>query len=1793
MNTTDIMSSSSAGVPPASDAQQQQQPSTSAANSSLNVQVNNQGPAGASMMSPHPGPSSQPDNRYGYPYSGKQMSYAMQQRPMAPQQWPQHHIPDASSDPMSLSQPPPSNYSGQQQGYSLPPPPNMYNNPQLPPSSGNSGYWVQQQQQPRYPIHQQQYTPGYGPVHHQAYAYPPMQQSDWGRMPPMQHYPQTSQPMQQPMPLPSQQTLPPPQQLQQQQPQQAQQQLLPPPPQAPIQSQSSSSNIAAAAQALQSPGATSSLGGHDETPDDTKSIRSTSSVPPPHTPARTPAATPSASATPGTSTSNKTTSTPASSAKHAPPPTREEVLEKLCHTNDQIGPEMIMQRRAFFETVMTICERDGEALTGPPQVSKSPIDLHKLYLKVKEKGGWEQVTKDKVWKNLCVHANPDMSESSAAGYQLRRHYQRHLLRLECIETGKNMDDLIAVAEKQKKKKKEKDPASNPSSAKAGPPPPPPPQPQQSQPQQPQISQPPPPQQTLQPPPQPYSQPPHGVPQPGQPGPSYAVDANGQPIPGYGQPGLYGYGVPQGWGAPPHGYPHYGQQPRYPPHIMMPPVQQAQQPQQMQMPQQHGMPPPGPSGVTSQQQQPSAQPQQQQQPGRPPMDQASYEEHQRQVIQQQRPSSTATSNAATPQPPQCSTAPGIPEQQQQPLKTHTSIAPSTPSVATSRAPSVGVSQATSHPQSSSTSQPATSSSSAVPQTSLTSSDGSSALANQLGQPPPMGMYPPHPSMGMYGQQRMPYPSHQGIPNGYPQQPLPQQQEGQNAQQQQGQQHPGMYSHPSQQMYGQQMSQGWNPQMMRPPMPQGYPGMPGQLPPGQQPPPQSQQVQQPGQSSAEFWQHQQRTALAAASTQQQGQRKPYFPQNQPQPQASPQPSQRLQPQQQQHQTPNVSAPQQQPPIPPPQQQKMMSASQPGPSQPLPSSQVTPQTSMHHRQMAMAGPSQHLQQSQQHHLLQQHIPPPITFPPNSVEATAQQHLGPQRRLPKKSTKDLISATPRRIMMALKSNIHMEIVWALNALTVMLYDDSINPPTLSTEILNIIIEHFRASLSLVFPKAFSLDDVVPTEISSTNENSSSADIWKQVINEAEKSGETVKTKVKLPPAMKNSLGKDLNSVSRGGLKIITKDAEMPTKLKEWKDSSSLLRKKLVNKEMSYEERRKLGLPTQFAYKVAESTRCFIEQSFVKSDKVKFSKWADSDIKHFEYDDDVQPKYFENQNNIDLEDYYDHEAPLDCSLVPRPIGTFLIPDTIQAYSQLCLAWSNVIRGFSFNPANEQYLVNHNGLLRLIGRLLMLYVEKGDTPKQLSRKRKQQIDEKEGKLNIDELKETTPEEDAATKSEEEKKRAAMVSTEKDDMKSYLLEISNQLRDDAFTILSFISGSIDLFDLDSGISYPIFDALIHWTVSHSVLSKDPLVPWGIICPRDFCLEIVAKMSVIDHNVDLFLSTGSPKRIEEFVRIVSDLLHMGEDTPIREFALVIMSALCQASEDICVVAALETNIVKNVISFMEAVDSKMHEVVSTKGMNELRTNPECIGTSIGMLRRAGYLLGYIVQYETCRKPFLKYMNNLINLTISHYMDTRVAIQIASIVHMAQLANIDSVSGKCLDVPDTPSVEPEILFPNKLPKFPKTDDNDRSLPPKKGPEENKLNVPKLNGIKRPYDDDSAPSTSNSTHSLEMIVENGTPSQVNGIQQNGSHESFKSPVRINGIHKHNKDNISPKQDVKAILRNSINHKQEAAAGPTSSKRAKLEVNGVPTNGRINGTSPSTTANGPTSSAATSSSTSSMAIVT
>ncbi|MCP9261066.1 Trithorax group protein osa [Dirofilaria immitis] len=96
----------------------------------------------------------------------------------------------------------------------------------------------------------------------------------------------------------------------------------------------------------------------------------------------------------------------------------------------------------------------------------------------------------------------------------------------------------------------------------------------------------------------------------------------------------------------------------------------------------------------------------------------------------------------------------------------------------------------------------------------------------------------------------------------------------------------------------------------------------------------------------------------------------------------------------------------------------------------------------------------------------PQPMQFPAGSVEATTIS----QRRRRKLVMKDLMRVNTKRIMMALRSGLETETTWALNALNVMLYDDYAPPTVLSHTpgLLNVLVEHFRAYLSLLYPKVF-----------------------------------------------------------------------------------------------------------------------------------------------------------------------------------------------------------------------------------------------------------------------------------------------------------------------------------------------------------------------------------------------------------------------------------------------------------------------------------------------------------------------------------------------------------------------------------------------------------------------------------------------------------------------------------------------------------------------------------------------------
>ena len=60
-----------------------------------------------------------------------------------------------------------------------------------------------------------------------------------------------------------------------------------------------------------------------------------------------------------------------------------------------MGPEP--DRRAFLENLFSFNEDKGSPITAMPQVSKQPLDLYKLYMQVREKGGMVEV------RGTCTH----------------------------------------------------------------------------------------------------------------------------------------------------------------------------------------------------------------------------------------------------------------------------------------------------------------------------------------------------------------------------------------------------------------------------------------------------------------------------------------------------------------------------------------------------------------------------------------------------------------------------------------------------------------------------------------------------------------------------------------------------------------------------------------------------------------------------------------------------------------------------------------------------------------------------------------------------------------------------------------------------------------------------------------------------------------------------------------------------------------------------------------------------------------------------------------------------------------------------------------------------------------------------------------------------------------------------------------------------------------------------------------------------------------------------------------------
>ncbi|KAL1436567.1 hypothetical protein MTO96_049470 [Rhipicephalus appendiculatus] len=110
------------------------------------------------------------------------------------------------------------------------------------------------------------------------------------------------------------------------------------------------------------------------------------------------------------------------------------------------------ERRAFLDKLIVYNDERGTPITQCPTISKQPLDLFRLYLIVKDRGGFVEVTKAKHWKDVAGVLG--IGASSSAAYTLRKQYIKHLLPFECKfdRGGIDPQPIISQLESASRKK---------------------------------------------------------------------------------------------------------------------------------------------------------------------------------------------------------------------------------------------------------------------------------------------------------------------------------------------------------------------------------------------------------------------------------------------------------------------------------------------------------------------------------------------------------------------------------------------------------------------------------------------------------------------------------------------------------------------------------------------------------------------------------------------------------------------------------------------------------------------------------------------------------------------------------------------------------------------------------------------------------------------------------------------------------------------------------------------------------------------------------------------------------------------------------------------------------------------------------------------------------------------------------------------------------------------------------------------------------------------------------------------
>jgi len=324
----------------------------------------------------------------------------------------------------------------------------------------------------------------------------------------------------------------------------------------------------------------------------------------------------------------------------------------------------------------------------------------------------------------------------------------------------------------------------------------------------------------------------------------------------------------------------------------------------------------------------------------------------------------------------------------------------------------------------------------------------------------------------------------------------------------------------------------------------------------------------------------------------------------------------------------------------------------------------------------------------------------------------------------------------------------------------------------------------------------------------------------------------------------------------------------------------------------------------------------------------------------------------------------------PDQASLNLVTEAEDALGRRAVAVSTIFRNLSFVPGNEPALGNCPAFLAIAGKLIL----HGHWHPERSRAQR----------NYDKGGEEEDFTDSCTSLMEQKE--------------FWWEHLQVIRENVMVALSNVSGHMDLSPHPENIVLPLLSGLLEWAVSPSAVAQDAFNTVGIhsnISPQRLAIETLCKLCIQEGNVDLILSTPPYSRLEDLCSFLSKKLYRSEDQVMREFAINLLFYFSGADSGVARTIALQDTTVSLLIGFIEQAENNAMVVAQQHGVNALRDNPDSMGTSLDMLRRAANTLNNLSRHADNRPIFRRQEQRLLNLVMSQILDQGVAGIVSQVI------------------------------------------------------------------------------------------------------------------------------------------------------------------------------------------------------